>query len=238
MAKFSWPEQMSGGYDARRTTYLLLTSDRGRALLRTVRCDEIHAVARDKRGAHLALSLERLEALALARPQRIGLSATQHPIEEIGRFLVGAARVARDGSPACAVVEVGRRRDLDLGVEIPRDELSSVASNELWAETYDRVAALVREHRTTLVFVNTRRLAERVAHALRQRLPEQDVAAHHGSLSRARRLDAEERLKSGALRCVVATASLELGIDVGSVDLVVQLGSPGGVATGLQRIGR
>ncbi len=223
--------------------YLLLTSERGRGMLRTVRtvlCDEIHAVARDKRGAHLALSLERLEALAGAeRPlQRIGLSATQHPIEEIARFLVGAGRLRQDGAPDCAIVEVGRRRELDLALAIPDDELSSVASNELWAETYDRVAQLVREHRTTLVFVNTRRLAERAAHALAQRLGEGAVAAHHGSLSRARRLDAEERLKRGALRCVVATASLELGIDVGAVELVVQLGSPGSVSTGLQRIGR
>jgi ATP-dependent Lhr-like helicase len=221
--------------------YLLLTSERGRALLRAVRtvvCDEIHAVARDKRGAHLALSLERLEALAEVRPQRIGLSATQRPIEEIGRFLVGAARLRPDGAPDCAVIEVGSRRALDLAIEIPRDELSSIASNELWSEIYDRVAALVREHRTTLVFVNTRRHAERAAHALAERLGEGAVAAHHGSLSRARRLDAEERLKRGSLRCAVATASLELGIDVGAVDLVVQLGSPGGVATGLQRVGR
>ncbi|HET9599586.1 MAG TPA: DEAD/DEAH box helicase, partial [Anaeromyxobacteraceae bacterium] len=166
--------------------YLLLTSERGRALLRTVRtlvCDEIHAVARDKRGAHLALSLERLEALAEVRPQRIGLSATQRPIDEIARFLVGAGRLRPDGAPDCAVIEVGRRRALDLGIEVPRDELSSIASNELWSETYDRVAALVREHRTTLVFVNTRRHAERAAHALGERLGEGAVAAHHGSLS-------------------------------------------------------
>ena len=221
--------------------YLLLTSERGRARLasvETVIVDEIHAVARDKRGAHLALSLERLEALARRRPQRIGLSATQNPVEEIARFLVGAERVDRSGRPRCAVVEVGRRRALDLAVEIPRDELSSVASNDLWRETYDRVAELVRAHRATLVFVNTRRLAERAAHALAERLGEGAVAAHHGSLSRARRLRAEERLKSGELKAVVATASLELGIDVGEVELVVQLGSPGALATGLQRVGR
>jgi ATP-dependent helicase Lhr and Lhr-like helicase len=221
--------------------YLLLTSRRGRALLsavRTVICDEIHAVARDKRGAHLALSLERLEGLTGVRPQRIGLSATQHPVDEVARFLVGAARVDGAGRPDCAVVEVGRRRPLDLGIEIPRDELSSIASNELWAETYDRVAELVRAHATTLVFANTRRLAERAAHALGERLGADAVAAHHGSLSRARRLDAEERLKAGRLRCVVATSSLELGIDVGAVELVVQLGSPGAVSTGLQRVGR
>jgi ATP-dependent Lhr-like helicase len=217
--------------------YLLLTAERGRGLLRTVRtvvCDEIHAVARDKRGAHLALSLERLDALVAGGgppPQRIGLSATVHPVAEIARFLVGAR-------PSPAVIEVGRRRDLDLAIEVPDDELSSVPSQELWAETYDRIAARVREHRATLVFVNTRRLAERAAHALSERLGADAVAAHHGSLSRARRLDAEERLKEGRLRCAVATASLELGIDVGSVDLVCQLGSPGAIATGVQRIGR
>ncbi|HSN92702.1 MAG TPA: DEAD/DEAH box helicase, partial [Anaeromyxobacteraceae bacterium] len=221
--------------------YLLLTGERGRerlATVDTVIVDEIHAVARDKRGAHLSLSLERLEAIARRRPQRIGLSATQNPVEEIARFLVGSERVDRSGKPRCALVEVGRRRALDLAVEIPRDELSSVASNELWGETYDRVAELVRAHRSTLVFVNTRRLAERATHALASRLGEESVAAHHGSLSRARRLRAEERLKSGQLRAVVATASLELGIDVGEVDLVVQLGSPGSLAVGLQRVGR
>jgi ATP-dependent Lhr-like helicase len=221
--------------------YLYLTSERGRrslANVRTVICDEIHAVARDKRGAHLALSLERLDALVGRRPQRIGLSATQDPVAEVARFLVGASRVGDDGAPRCAVVELGRRRPLDLAVEIPRDELSSVASGELWSETWDRVAALVRAHRTTLVFVNTRRLAERAAHALEERLGPGQVAAHHGSLSRARRLEAEERLKRGELRAVVATASLELGIDVGAVELVCQMGSPGALGTGLQRVGR
>jgi len=221
--------------------YLLLTSDRGRAALtavQTVIVDEIHAVARDKRGAHLALSLERLEALARRRPQRIGLSATVNPVEEMARFLVGAERVSKAGVPRCAIVEVGRRRTLDLGIEIPGDELSSIPSAELWGETYDRIAALAREHRSTVVFVNTRRLAERAAHALAGRLGPDLVAAHHGSLSRARRLQAEERLKAGALRAIVATASLELGIDVGTVDLVVQLGSPGALGVGLQRIGR
>lgn len=221
--------------------YLLLTSERGRACLaqvRTVIVDEIHAVARDKRGAHLALSLERLEALAGHRPQRIGLSATVNPAVELARFLVGAARVGPGGLPRCALVEVGRRRPLDLGIEVPRDELSSIASNELWAETYDRVAALARAHRSTIVFVNTRRLAERAAHALAERLGPGEVAAHHGSLARARRLDAEERLKEGRLRAIVATGSLELGIDVGTVDLVVQLGSPGSLSVGLQRVGR
>ena len=221
--------------------YLLLTSEKGRRALRTVRevvVDEIHAVARDKRGAHLSLSLERLEALAERRPQRIGLSATVNPVEEMARFLVGAARVDAAGRPDCAIVEVGRRRDVDLAIEIPRDELSSVASNEQWTETYDRLAELVRQHRTTLVFVNTRRLAERAGHALSERIGEGLVAAHHGSLSRARRLDAERRLKSGALRAVVATASLELGIDIGTVDLVAQLSSPGSLHVALQRAGR
>ncbi len=221
--------------------YLLLTSERGRALLATVETvivDEIHALARDKRGAHFALSLERLEAIARRRPQRIGLSATQNPVEEIARLLVGSERVDRAGNPRCTVIEVGRRRTFDLAVEIPRDELSSVASNDLWRETYDRVADLVRAHRATLVFVNTRRLAERATHALAERLGDDAVAAHHGSLSRARRLRAEERLRSGQLRAVVATASLELGIDVGEVDLVVQLGSPGALGVGMQRVGR
>ncbi|HET8724860.1 MAG TPA: DEAD/DEAH box helicase [Anaeromyxobacteraceae bacterium] len=220
--------------------YLLLGSEKGRRSLAPVRMvivDEIHAVARDKRGSHLALSLERLEALCARRPQRVGLSATVTPVEEVARFLVGAARVRR-GAAECALVEVGRRRSLDLAVEIPRDELSSVASKEQWAETYDRLATLCRENRTTLVFVNTRKLAERAAHALAERLGPDVVAAHHGSLSRARRLDAEDRLKSGALRAVVATASLELGIDVGTVDLVCQLGSPGALHVALQRAGR
>jgi ATP-dependent Lhr-like helicase len=221
--------------------YLLLTTERGRAALRSVQTvivDEVHAVARDKRGAHLALSLERLEALARRRPQRIGLSATVNPIEEMARFLVGTERVDRGGQPRCAILESGRRRTFDLGIEIPLDELSSVASNDLWRETYDRVAELVRAHRATLVFVNTRRIAERATHALAERLGADEVAAHHGSLSRARRLHAEERLKSGRLRAVVATASLELGIDVGEVDLVVQLGSPGALNVALQRVGR
>ncbi len=221
--------------------YLLLTAERGRAALATVDTvilDEIHAVARDKRGAHLALSLERLEGLTRRRPQRIGLSATVKPVEEVARFLVGAERVDPEGRPRCAIVETGVRRALDLEVEVPRDELSSVASNDLWRETYDRVAALAGAHRSTLVFVNTRRLAERATHALAERLGEGLVAAHHGSLSRARRLDAEERLKTGKLRAVVATSSLELGIDVGDVELVVQLGTPGSLTAGLQRIGR
>jgi ATP-dependent Lhr-like helicase len=213
--------------------YLLLTSARGREMLKTVKTcvvDEIHAVARDKRGAHLMLSLERLDALCGRRCVRVGLSATQRPIEEIGRFLTG-------GSP-CAIVETGSRRPLDLAVEVPRDELSSVASKEQREEMHDRVAQLVLEHKTTLVFVNTRRQVERVAFALGQRLGEDQVVAHHGSLARPVRLLAEEKLKRGEVRCAVATASLELGIDVGAVDLVVQLESPRSFSVALQRIGR
>ena len=213
--------------------FLLLTSTGGREMLKTVRTvvvDEIHAVARDKRGAHLMLSLERLDALCERRCVRVGLSATQRPIEEIGNFLTG-------GRP-CAIVESGSRRALDVAIEVPRDELSAVASKEQREETYDRVAELVREHRTTLVFTNTRRMVERVAHALAQRLGEDQVAAHHGSMARPKRLEAEEKLKKGEVRCAVATASLELGIDVGAVDLVLQLDSPRSFSVALQRIGR
>jgi ATP-dependent helicase Lhr and Lhr-like helicase len=214
--------------------YLMLTAERSRALLRGVRTvivDEVHALMRDKRGSHLALSLARLDALADTRPARIGLSATVHPIEEAARFLVGAGR-------PCAIVDVGHRRDLDLGVEVPGTDLAAIATHEQWGEIYDRLAVLVNEHRTTLVFVNTRRMAERVAHHLAERLGEDKVAAHHGSLAKERRLLVEQRLKAGDLRALVATASLELGIDVGSVDLVCQIGSPRAVTTFLQRIGR
>jgi ATP-dependent Lhr-like helicase len=213
--------------------YLLLTSEGGRKTLRTVRTvivDEIHAVARDKRGAHLALSLERLDALCGRRCVRVGLSATQRPIEEIGRFLTGGR--------ACAIVESGSGRALDIAVEVPRDELNAVASKEQREETCDRVAELIQAHRTTLVFVNTRRQVERVAHQLAQRLGEDQVVAHHGSMSRAMRLAAEEKLKRGQVRCAVATASLELGIDVGAVDLVVQLESPRSFSVTVQRVGR
>ena len=217
--------------------FILLTAEKSRRLLQTVQTvivDEIHALAPNKRGAHLALSLERLEALTLTKPQRIGLSATQRPIELVARFLAG-------DRPLPTVIDVGHKRRMDVGIEVPKDELSAVGTNAIWSEIYDRVAALVREHRTTLVFVNTRRLAERVAHHLEERLQDlgpDSVAAHHGSLSRQIRLSAEERLKNGKTRVVVATASLELGIDVGTVDLVCQIGSPRAIATGLQRIGR
>jgi ATP-dependent Lhr-like helicase len=218
--------------------YILLTSERGRAMLsttRTVIVDEIHAVVQTKRGSHLSLSLARLDALVKARggaaPQRIGLSATQKPVEEVARFLTG-------GEGDVAIVDVGHRRRLDLGLELPGSSLEAVISAEVWAEVYDRLAALVNEHRTTLVFVNTRRLAERVAFHLTERLGEAAVASHHGSLSRERRLRAEERLKCGDLRVLVATSSLELGIDIGTVDLVCQIGSVRTIAAFLQRIGR
>ncbi len=221
--------------------YILLTAERSRQFLctaRTVIVDEIHAVAGDKRGAHLALSLERLDALTGTRCQRIGLSATQKPIEEIARLLVGTGRITPDGEPDCAIVDVGHRRHWDLSVEVPGQPLGAIASHEMRAEVYDRIAALVREHRTTLVFVNTRRLVERVAHQLTQRLGDGKVAAHHGSLARHIRLDAEQRLKSGQVPVVVATASLELGIDIGDIDLVCHLGAPRALSTLLQRVGR
>src|SRR5262252_8843177 len=223
--------------------YLLVTADRSRGLLagvRTVIVDEIHAVAGNKRGSHLALTLERLQHVAAAAPQRIGLSATQRPIEAIARLLVGAGpdRSNPDGSPRCAIVDVGHRRALDLALELPDDELGAVASGEQMAEILDRIADHVRTHRTTLVFVNTRNMAERIAHQLGERLGEAQVAAHHGSLSRDRRQRVESRLRAGDLRALVATASLELGIDIGPVELVCQIGSPRSFATFLQRVGR
>ena len=215
--------------------YILLTAAKSREVLRTVESvivDEIHAVADDKRGAHLALSLERLDQLTGKRLTRIGLSATQKPIELVAHFLTGADR------PDPVIVQVDPRRELDLAVEVPGSELSAVASNEMWDEIYDRIAALATEHRSTLVFVNTRRLAERMAHHLAERLGKDAVAAHHGSLSRKLRLVSERKLKAGEIRALVATASLELGIDIGSVDLVCQIGSPRSISVGLQRIGR
>jgi ATP-dependent helicase Lhr and Lhr-like helicase len=211
--------------------YLLLTAERSREMLRTastIIVDEIHAMANNKRGSHLALSMARLDALTGSRPQRIGLSATVRPIEEVARFL----------GPATRIVDVGHRRAMELTVEIPRDELGPVASTEMWGEIYDRIAELILAHRTTLVFVNTRRLSERVAHALEERLGKDVVFPHHGSLSRRLRFEAESRLKKGELRAVVATASLELGIDIGTVDLVCQVGSTRSIAVALQRIGR
>ncbi|HEX7794420.1 MAG TPA: DEAD/DEAH box helicase, partial [Vicinamibacterales bacterium] len=222
--------------------FLLLTADRSRQMLRTVRTvivDEIHAVIGTRRGAHLALSLERLQEVAERPLVRIGLSATQKPVETVADFLVGrSARTADDARADCVIVDEGHRRTLDLALELPKSSLEAVMSNEIWEEYYNRLADLVRAHRTTLVFVNTRRLAERIARHLSDRLGESVVTAHHGSLSKERRLDAEARLKSGALKALVATASLELGIDIGHVDLVCQVGSPHRIATLLQRVGR
>ena len=259
--------------------YLMLTSVKGRAALRkteTVIVDEIHALVRDKRGSHLALSLERLQALCKKPLQRIGLSATQRPIERMADFLVGSAesreptadsrfqfpsttplvaqralpfetdenriRLSADGSRPSAgratIIDVGHARQLDLAIEVPEMELSAVCSHEHWGQINARVVELVNSHRSTLIFVNTRRMAERVAHQLTELLGEDKVSSHHGSLSMELRLRTERRLKDGDIKCVVATASLELGIDIGYIDLVIQLGSPGAIATFLQRIGR
>src|SRR5580704_3247622 len=215
--------------------YILLTAEKSRAILRdveTVIVDEIHAVADDKRGAHLTLSLERLEALTHRPPVRIGLSATQKPIEEIAHFLTG------NGRPDPVIVNVGHRRKLDLAVEVPASQLGPIATNEMWDEIYDRLVELVERHRSTLVFVNTRRLSERISHHLAEKIGPDNVAAHHGSLSRKLRLAAEKKLKDGEVKVLVATASLELGIDVGTVDLVVQISSPRAIAVALQRVGR
>jgi ATP-dependent helicase Lhr and Lhr-like helicase len=251
--------------------YILLGSASGRAMLastRTVIVDEIHALAPNKRGAHLALSLERLQALCGATLLRIGLSATQQPIETVARFLVGVGDSAEPGAPpsptfvdpksrsgrasaaleviaprervepACTIIDTGHRRARDLGLELPESPLEAVMSGEVWEEIYARLAELIEAHRTTLIFVNTRRMAERVTRQLSERLGERHVTAHHGSLAKERRLDAEQRLKRGQLKALVATASLELGIDIGEVDLVCQLGSPRSIASFLQRVGR
>src|SRR5580693_5252419 len=223
--------------------YLLVTAERSRAILRTVSTvivDEIHAVAGNKRGSHLALTLERVQHVAEQPVQRIGLSATQRPIEDVARLLVGAGaeRSRADGSPRCSIVDSGHRRDLDLALELPNDELGAVASSEQMADILDLIAGHVEQHRTTLVFVNTRRMAERVAHQLGERLGDGHVSAHHGSLSKDRRQRVESRLRSGDLKALVATASLELGIDIGPVELVCQIGSPRSFATFLQRVGR
>jgi len=213
--------------------YLLLTSGGGRKMLATVKTvivDEVHALVGDKRGSHLALSLERLVALA-GEFQRIGLSATQKPIENTARFVCGVGR-------ECAIVDVGHFRQMDLAVEIPPSPLQTICSHEVWGEIYERVAELIRAHKTTLVFVNTRKLAERIAAQLTKLLGDEKVGCHHSSLSKDRRLDAEQRLKAGRLQALVATASLELGIDIGDVDLTIQIGSTRSIATFLQRVGR
>ena len=246
--------------------YLMITAERSREILRTVKTvivDEVHALVRDKRGSHLSLTLARLDHVAKQRPTRIGLSATMKPIEEAASFLVGAMsgeeklevgsskfdstlhsnlehRTSNSSSNArsCVIVDAGHQRDLDLAIEAPPTDLEAVCSGQQWGDIYDRLAALISEHRTTLVFVNTRRLAERVAHNLTERLGEEHVASHHGSLSKERRLNLEQRLKAGEMKALVATASLELGIDIGAVDLVCQLESPRSVTTFLQRVGR
>jgi ATP-dependent Lhr-like helicase len=241
--------------------YILLTSEGGRRMLQTTRTiilDEIHAVVGDKRGSHLALSLERLEQLVqqhhtqlpqeeIRNPQsairnsklvRIGLSATQRPIEEVARFLVGTENIDSKGTPNCTIIDSGHARRLDLAIELPESPLQAVMSGEVWDEVYDRLAQLIRQHKTTLVFVNTRRLAERVSRHLGERIGDENIAAHHGSLAREQRLAAEQRLKAGELSALVATASLELGIDIGDVNLVCQLGSTRSIASFLQRVGR
>ena len=221
--------------------YILLGSESGRAMLASVRSvivDEIHALVGSKRGLHLALSLERLEALAGRRLTRIGLSATQRPIEEVARFLVGTRQLHADGQADCAIIDIGHRRSRDLQIEVPATPLEAVMSGDVWTQVYDRLAQLAGEHRTTLIFVNTRRHSERVARHLSERLGETQVAAHHGSLAKELRLSAESRLKRGELKALVATASLELGIDIGDVDLVCQIGSPRSIAALLQRVGR
>lgn len=232
--------------------YLLLTAAKPREHLRrvhTVIVDEIHAIADDKRGAHLALTLERLDALVTGEnrlspgtmltgrsspPQRIGLSATQNPIELVASFLAGS----NPKRTAARVIQVGQRRELDLAIEIPSDELGSVTSHGMWSEIFDKLAAHAESHRSTLVFVNTRRLVEKLAFAIGERLGTEHVAAHHGSLSRTLRLDAEQRLKRGEVKILIATASLELGIDIGAIDLVCQIGSTRAVAVAMQRVGR
>ncbi len=216
--------------------YILLGSESGRAMLKTTRTvivDEIHALAPNKRGSHLSLSLERLAALTEHKLVRVGLSATQKPIEDVARFLVGA-----DAHAKCKIVDTGHIRARDLALELPPAPLEAVMSNEVWDQIYDRLTRLIEAHRTTLIFVNTRRLVERVTAQLSDRLGEQAVAAHHGSLAKEQRFDAEQRLKAGKLKALVATASLELGIDIGDIDLVCQIGSPRAIAAFLQRVGR
>ena len=217
--------------------YILLTSDSGRRMLKTVHTvivDEIHAVVGSKRGSHLALSLERLERLAGPDLNRIGLSATQRPLDEVGRFLVGDSK----NRPACEIVDIGHSRKLDIGIVMPNAPLEALLSGQAASELYDKLTSLIRSHKTTLIFVNTRRMAERVARYLSERIGEENVTSHHGSLAREQRLSAESRLKGGKLRALVATASLELGIDIGDVDLVCQIGTTRSISTLMQRVGR
>lgn len=220
--------------------YLMLTSTRSREILTTVETvivDEIHALVRDKRGSHLALSLERLAAICPRKLQRIGLSATQRPIDQIAEFLVGVPddRMS-DNLPV--IVDIGHQRELDLGIEVPLSDLGAVCMHEQWAEINSRIVELINTHRATLIFVNTRRLAERLTHQLSEILGDDAISSHHGSLAYKHRQTTEQRLKAGQLKAVVATASLEMGIDVGYIDLVIQIGSPRSISTFLQRIGR
>jgi len=218
--------------------YLILTSKNGRLMLsdvHTLIVDEIHALVDSKRGSHMSLSAERLEALTNKPLMRIGLSATQKPIELIAKFLTG---VSKNGANPCKIINAGHKRKLDLSIEVPKSPLTAIMSNEVWGEIYERLEDLIKQHQTTLIFVNTRRLAERMTHNLTERFGTEILAAHHGSISKEMRLDAEKRLKSGELKAIVATASLELGIDIGSVDLVCQIGSSKSIATFLQRVGR
>ncbi|MBC7966593.1 MAG: DEAD/DEAH box helicase, partial [Fuerstia sp.] len=220
--------------------YLMLTSTRSRDVLKnveTVIVDEIHALVRDKRGSHLSLSLERLAEICPRRLQRIGLSATQRPIDQIAQFLVG---VPADRSTIVmpVIIDIGHQRQLDLAIETPSSDLGAVCMHEQWAEVNTRIVELINSHRATLIFVNTRRLAERLTHQLSEILGEDAISSHHGSLAYKHRQDTEQRLKSGQLKAVVATASLEMGIDVGYIDLVLQIGSPRNISTFLQRIGR
>jgi ATP-dependent Lhr-like helicase len=220
--------------------YLLLTSQGGRSMLSCVSViiiDEIHALIGNKRGAHLALSIERLEALAGRTLQRIGLSATQKPVERVAQFLVGH-RSGKNGSSDCVIIDSGHRRAMELSIEIPKAPLTAVMSHEVWGELHERLVELIGQHKTTLIFVNTRRLAERLGQALSERIGEANVSSHHGSMSKEHRHSAEQRLKAGQLKVLVATASMELGIDIGSVDLVVQFSSPKSIAVFLQRVGR
>ncbi len=221
--------------------YLILTSKNGREMLsevHTLIVDEVHSLVGSKRGSHLALSMERLAALTSGDLVRIGLSATQKPIETVARFLVGHGRDGENGAPDCTTINTGHRRELDLSIEIPRSPLTAVMPNEVWDEIYEKLEELIKSHKTTLIFVNTRRLSERMTHNLTGRFGANVIAAHHGSISKELRLDAEQRLKSGGLKAIIATASLELGIDIGAVDLVCQIGSPKSIATFLQRVGR
>ena len=220
--------------------YILLTSDSGRRMLSTVHTvivDEIHALANSKRGSHLTLSLQRLETLTESKITRIGLSATQRPIEKVAQFLTRTSHSVTNGTN-CTIIDVGHIRERDLALELPRSPLEAVMSNEVWEEVYDQLTDLINQHQTTLIFVNTRRRAERLTRHLSERIGEDKVTSHHGSLSREHRLNAERRLKNGELRALVATASLELGIDIGNVELVCQLGSTRSIATFLQRVGR